>query len=49
MVGAPLSSATKEAHLDILASVPDLAARIEQEDIDRLTELSGKMTYNTEK
>lgn len=49
MVGAPLSSATKEAHLDILASVPDLAARIEQEDIDRLTELSGKMTYNNEK
>ena len=47
MVGAPLSSATKAAHLDILASVPDLAARIAQEDIDYLTELSGKMTYNT--
>lgn len=49
MVGAPLSSATKAAHLDILASVPDLAARIAQEDIDYLTELSGKMTYNTAK
>ena len=48
MVGAPLSSATKESHLDILAIVPDLAAKIEKEDIDRLTELSGQMTFNTE-
>jgi len=48
MVGAPLSSATKAAHLDILASVPELVGKIEKSDIDRLTELSDKMRYNQE-
>lgn len=48
MVGAPLSSATKASHLDILAAVPDLVEKIEKTDIDRLTALSDKMVYNTD-
>lgn len=46
MVGAPLSSATKDSHLDILASVPALAEKVEKADMDSLTELSNKMAYN---
>ena len=45
MVGAPLASATKTSHLDILASVPDLVTRIEKADIERLTALSDNMQY----
>lgn len=48
MVGAPLSSATKTTHLDILAAVPDLVEKIEKSDIERLTALSDKMVYNTD-
>jgi len=48
-VGAPLSSATKESHLDILASVPGLVAKIDPADIDSLTALSDKMVYSSEK
>lgn len=45
MVGAPLSSATKPAHLDIVAESVDLVDKVEKDDIDRLTELSDKMVY----
>lgn len=49
MVGAPLSSATKASHLDILASVPDLVDKIDKADVEQLTALSDKMVYDAQK